>query len=184
MPDPTPNVLLAVSGGIAAYKAADLCSKLAQSGQVVQVVMSDAATQFVGPATFAALSGRAVVTDAFDPSRPLGSHIELARGVELMIVAPATANIIAKLAGGLSDDLLSTLYLQVNAPVLIAPAMSNEMWSKPSVQRNVDLLKQDGCTLVGPESGWLSCRVQGTGRMSEPATIYKQVQETLTAGRS
>ena len=165
-------VVLGVGGGIAAYKAATICSRLVQAGHEVRVAMTSAATQFVGSATFSALSGRAVATDSFDSiTWPLGPHIELAEGADLFIVAPATANLLGQFAGGLAADLLSTLYLQVDCPILLAPAMSNAMWSKPAVQRNVEQLRTDGCHFVGPELGWLSCRQSGEGRMSEPEQI-------------
>ncbi|MDV6031989.1 MAG: phosphopantothenoylcysteine decarboxylase [Phycisphaera sp. RhM] len=183
MPEPVASkrILLAVGGGIAAYKAAILCSRLAQAGHRVQTVMTRSATEFLGPPTLAALSGRAVGRDGFDAKHPLGSHIELALDVDLMIVAPATANLIAKFSQGLADDLVSTLYLQNTAPVLIAPAMSDPMWNKPSVGRNVAQLTADGCQLIGPESGWLSCRVKGVGRMSDPEAIFQRALEILAA---
>ena len=175
------TVLLAVGGGIAAYKAAFLCSRLAQAGHQVRVAMTASATQFIGPPTLAALSGRAVATDLFDEhAYPLGAHIELSRGAELMIVAPATANLLAKFAQGIADDLVSTLFLQAESPVLLAPAMSAPMWSKAAVQRNVSQLRQDGCHFVGPETGWLSCRVTGSGRMSEPQRILEVAQSLLS----
>ncbi|OYP38266.1 flavoprotein [Rhodopirellula sp. MGV] len=175
------RILLAVGGGIAAYKSATLCSRLAQAGHHVQAAMTHSATEFLGAATLTALSGRPVAIASFDKSHPLGPHIEHADGVDLMIVAPATANLIAKFAHGIADDLISTLYLQNLAPVLIAPAMSDPMWSKPSVQRNIAQLAEDGCHLVGPESGWLSCRVRGTGRMSEPETILAHAMDLLVS---
>ncbi|PAY16380.1 phosphopantothenoylcysteine decarboxylase [Rhodopirellula sp. SM50] len=183
MPEPVSSkrILLAVGGGIAAYKAAILCSRLAQAGHQVQTVMTRSATEFLGPPTLAALSGRTVGLDGFDAKHPLGSHIELALDVDLMIVAPATANLIAKFSHGVADDLVSTLYLQNTAPVLIAPAMSDPMWNKPSVGRNVAQLTADGCQLIGPESGWLSCRVKGVGRMSDPEAIFQRASEILAA---
>lgn len=141
--------------------------------------MTRSATRFLGPATLAALSGRAVATDSFDESHPLGAHIELARELDLMIVAPATANLLAKFAGGIADDLVSTLYLQVQCPILLAPAMSDPMWHRPAVQRNVETLAADGCHQIGPESGWLSCRVEGDGRMSAPESIVEKVEMLL-----
>jgi phosphopantothenoylcysteine decarboxylase/phosphopantothenate--cysteine ligase len=176
-------ILLAIGGGIAAYKSAILCSRLAQGGHDVSAAMTQSAEQFIGAATLAALSGRPVANDTFEPSHPLGAHIELARGVDLMIVAPTTANLIAKFATGLADDLVSTLYLQVDCPVLLAPAMSSTMWAKPSVQRNVETLRKDGCHFVGPVRGWLSCRVSGDGRMSEPEEIL-QAAEAMLASRA
>ncbi len=168
------EIIVGVTGGIAAYKAADLVSKLAQADVAVTVVMTSAATKFVGTATFAALSGRAVITDSFDAAHPLGPHIEVARRAELFCVAPATANFLAQTANGMASDLLSTLYLCFQGNVVMAPAMNCEMWAKPSVQRNVKQLVEDGVTMVGPGEGWLSCREKGAGRMSE-------VQEIMAA---
>ena len=180
MSEPGRAVLLAVGGGIAAYKSAFLCSRLVQCGYDVRVAMTQAASQFVGAAALAALSGKPVGQHVFDGGRyPLGAHIELATDVDLMVVAPGTANLMAKFASGIADDLVSALYLQVDAPVLIAPAMSASMWNKPSVQRNVAQLRDDGCHFVGPESGWLSCRVSGEGRMSEPDEILAAAEELL-----
>ena len=174
-----PTVLLCIGGGIAAYKSAMLCSKLVQSSVDVRVAMTKSATEFIGPPTLAALSGRHIATASFDSHYPLGAHIELANGADLMVVAPATADLMAKFACGIADDLVSTLYLQVACPVMLAPAMSDPMWNKPSVQRNVKQLREDGCQLVGPDSGWLSCRVRGDGRMSEPATIAEAIMSAL-----
>lgn len=170
-------IVLGVGGGIAAYKSATLCSRLAQAGCEVRVAMTAAAMQFVGKATFSALSGRPVASESFEPAIwPLGPHIELVERADLLVVAPATANLLAQFAGGQANDLLSTLYLQAACPTLLAPAMSNIMWSKPSVQRNVSQLREDGCRFVGPESGWLSCRQSGEGRMSEPDVILQAIQ--------
>jgi phosphopantothenoylcysteine decarboxylase len=165
------SIVVGVSGGIAAYKSATLVSRLVQRGFDVSVVMTDAALKFVGPATFAALCGRAPVTCAFDARYPLGPHIELATDCQLFVVAPATAHVLASCAHGLADCLLTTLYLHMECPVLFAPAMSAAMWTKPAVARNVDQLKYDGVHFVGPVTGWLSCRKLGPGRMSEPEDI-------------
>ncbi len=165
------RVVVGISGGIAAYKSAALVSRLVQQGFDVTVVLSEAATQFVGPATFAALCNRSPVIHAFDPRYPMGPHIELAIDCKLFVIAPATAHIIAGCALGLADCLLSTLYLNMECPILMAPAMSTPMWEKPAVARNVSQLKADGVHFVGPESGWLSCRRMGDGRMSEPESI-------------
>lgn len=173
-------ILLAVGGGVAAYKSAFLCSRLVQCGYDVRVAMTRSATQFVGVSTFAALSGKGVATDVFEPNAyPLGAHIELAEACDLMLVAPTTANLLSKFACGQADDLVSTLYLQVDCPVLVAPAMSASMWSTPSVQRNVSQLREDGCHFVGPNTGWLSCRVSGDGRMSEPDEILDAAEELV-----
>ncbi|MEQ1825256.1 MAG: flavoprotein [Pirellula sp.] len=173
------SVVVGISGGIAAYKSAALVSRLVQRGFNVSVVLTDAAQQFVGPATFAALCNRPPVTSAFDPRYPLGPHIELATDCRLLIVAPATAHILASCAMGLADCLLATLYLNVECPVILAPAMSAPMWNQPSVMRNIEQLKADGAHIVGPESGWLSCRKQGQGRMSEPEDILSACEPFL-----
>lgn len=169
------EILVGITGGVAAYKTADLVSKLAQSGAAVSVVMTRGASKFVGESTFAALSGRPVSTELFDPAYPLGAHIELARRAEVLLIAPATADFLAKAAHGIADDLLSTLYLCFEGPVLIAPAMNVEMWNKPSVQRNVEQLRSDGVTMVGPNEGWLSCRENGAGRMAEVAELFAAI---------
>lgn len=169
------KIIIGVTGGIAAYKTAMLVSRLVQSDFTVQVVASISAFEFVGNATWAALSGRPVVTDLFDPGFPLGPHIELPREFERMCVAPATANFLAKAAAGLADDLLSTLVLGFTGPIILAPAMNCEMWEKPAVQRNIQTLKDDGFQMVGPNEGWLSCRVKGQGRMAEPDEILAAI---------
>jgi phosphopantothenoylcysteine decarboxylase len=175
------EIIIGVSGGIAAYKTACLVSDLVQSGVGVTVVMTRSAQKFIGEATFQALTGRRVLTHAFDRrGYHLGPHIELARQADLLCIAPATANILAKAAGGLADDLLSTLLLSFTGPTVLAPAMNTEMWDKPVVQRNVAQLEKDGCHLVGPNEGWLSCRVTGKGRMAEPAEIATVIREMLS----
>lgn len=174
------ELLLGVTGGIAAYKTADLCSKLVQAGAAVSVVMTEAATRFVGPTTFEALTGRPVYQGLFAPLEHYrGEHIGLAQRAELMIVAPATANYLASVAHGFADDLLSTLALTVSCPILLAPAMNCEMWAKPAVQRNVRQLREDGLKFVEPGSGWLSCGQVGAGRMAEPAEILQAIEALL-----
>lgn len=173
------RVVVGVGGGIAAYKVATVVSRLVQSGYSVQTVLTYGATQFVGAATFTALCGRSAVTDTYDPSFPLGPHIELAEATDLLVLAPATARLLASCAHGLADDLLATLYLAFDGPVLMAPAMSSPMWDKPAVQRNVSQLKMDGVQFVGPETGWLSCRKLGCGRMSEPEQILESIRRIL-----
>src|SRR5688500_9938984 len=155
------ELIVGVTGGIAAYKTAALVSQLVQAGAGVTVVMTRAAGEFIGPATFAALTGRPVYSDVFSNESPLGAHITLAQQAHLLCVAPATANFLAKAAQGLADDLLSTLYLSFTGPVILAPAMNCEMWAKPAVQRNVAQLRADGVSFVDPEEGWLSCRTRG-----------------------
>ncbi len=174
------ELLIGVTGGIAAFKTAALVSGLVQGGARVSVVMTRSAGQFIGRATFAALTGRAVATDLFDDSRhPLGVHIELATRAELFCIAPATADFLSKTASGTADDLLSTLYLSFTGPVLMAPAMNHQMWDKPAVQRNVATLSGDGVSIIAPQAGWLSCRQQGTGRMASPETIAAAIEEAL-----
>lgn len=168
------EILLGVTGGVAAYKAADLTSKLVQAGTKVTVVLTAAAEHFIGPTTFEALTGRPVYRDAFRPQEHFqGEHIGLARRAELFVVAPATADYLGKVANGLADDLLSTLALVATCPALFAPAMNADMWAKPAVQRNVARLRADGVSFVEPGSGWLSCGQVGPGRMAEPAEILE-----------
>lgn len=186
---PKPEIIIGVTGGIAAYKTAALCSMAVQAGCGVTVVMTEAATRFVGPATFAALTGRPVQTRVFSADsgempHPLGAHIEVARAAQLLCVAPASADFLAKAAHGLADDLLSTLYLAFTGKVLLAPAMNAEMWSKAAVQRNIQQLREDGVELIGPDSGWLSCREVGAGRMSSPEAIWKRIQELTSDAAS
>jgi phosphopantothenoylcysteine synthetase/decarboxylase len=176
------ELLLGVTGGIAAYKTADLCSKLVQAGAAVTVVMTESARQFIGPATFEALTGRPVYRELFRPIEHFrGEHIGLAQRAELMVVAPATANFLAEVAGGFAHDLLSTLTLTATCPLLLAPAMNCEMWAKPSVQRNVAQLRADGVLFVEPGTGWLSCGQVGAGRMAEPSEIVDAIARLLDA---
>jgi len=174
------EIVIGVSGGIAAYKAAALTSMLVQQGAGVTAVMTRNARRFIGPATFAALSGRPVAMRSFEPDRhPLGAHIELAVRADLVVVAPASADLLAKVASGAADDLLTTLLLCAECPVLFAPAMNSAMWAKPSVQRNVAQVAADGGLIVQPGTGWLSCRQQGAGRMAEPDEIVEVIRDTL-----
>ncbi len=177
------NILLGVCGGVAAYKTAQVTSRLAQSGFQVQVITTTSANAFVGDATFAALSGRIVVSDMFDSRFPLGAHIELARANDVFCVAPATANFIAKCALGLADDLMSTTYLCFTGAVLMAPAMNVEMWNQPAVQKNLETLREHGVIIIEPGEGWLSCRVQGKGRMAEPDDIVDHITHTCSETR-
>ncbi|MEX2175936.1 MAG: flavoprotein [Pirellulaceae bacterium] len=175
------EIVVGVTGGIAAYKTAALVSRLVQAGAGVTVVTTVVAEQFVGPATFAALTGRPVARKTFDEQQfPLGAHIALAERAQLLVVAPASADFLAKAALGLADDLLSTLYLAFTGPVLVAPAMNTAMWEQPAVQRNVAQLRADGVQFVDPESGWLSCRQVGAGRMAAPETIFESAQQLLS----
>lgn len=172
---PDKEIIIAVTGGVAAFKAAALTSQLVQDGFSVRAVMTPSAQKFIGSATFAALTGQSVVTQTFAPEFPLGAHIELARTADVLCVAPATANFLAKAANGIADDLISTLYLCFTGPVIVAPAMNCEMWDKAAVQRNVNQLRQDGVHLIDPQEGWLSCRTKGIGRMASPEDIAQAI---------
>lgn len=172
------RVLLCVCGGIAAYKAAELVRRLREAGAEVQVAMTDNARRFVGAATFQALSGRAVRTSLWDEAAEAAmGHIELARWADRVLVAPATANTLAKLAHGLADDLVSTLCLATVAPVAVAPAMNNRMWLHPATQANLAILRQRGVRVIGPDEGPQACGEFGPGRMSEPAAIVAALAE-------
>src|SRR5262245_20836846 len=174
------EIVVGVTGGIAAFKTAALVSQLVQGGANVTVVMTAAAEKFVGPATFAALTGRPVAREMFDEVHyPLGAHIMLAEKARLLVIAPASADFLAKAAHGLADDLLSTLYLAFAGRVLMAPAMNTAMWEKAAVQRNIAQLRSDGVEFVEPGSGWLSCRQVGAGRMAEPETILAAIRGLL-----
>jgi phosphopantothenoylcysteine decarboxylase/phosphopantothenate--cysteine ligase len=177
------EIIVGVTGGIAAYKTAALVSQLVQQGAGVSVVMTSAAERFIGVATFAALTGRPVVREIFDETHfPLGAHITLAEKADLLVVAPASADFLAKSAHGAADDLLTTLYLAFNGDVLMAPAMNTVMWEKPAVQRNIAQLRADGVHFVEPTAGWLSCRQTGKGRMAEPDIILTAIRDLLESG--
>jgi len=173
------EVLIAVSGGIAAYKTAALVSQLVQAGAGVSVVMTRSATKLVAPKTFEALSGRPVATAVF--GRGSHPHIETARKAEVLCVAPATANILAKAAVGLADEIVSTVLLTFNGPTIFAPAMNVEMWLKPAVQRNIAQLRADRAVIIEPEIGHLSCGEVGAGRMAEPEVIFNAIANQLAA---
>jgi phosphopantothenoylcysteine decarboxylase/phosphopantothenate--cysteine ligase len=150
-----------------------------KDGHGVTVVMTRAARKFIGPATFRALTGRPVVSNSFDNHYPLGAHIELAEKGQLLCIAPASADVMAKAACGLADDLLTTLLLSFNGPVLFAPAMNAAMWEKKSVQRNIATIESDGHQIIGPQEGWQSCRRTGMGRMAEPTEIQAAIEQLL-----
>jgi phosphopantothenoylcysteine decarboxylase/phosphopantothenate--cysteine ligase len=170
------RILLGVTGGIAAYKSADLVRRLIEHGAQVQVVMTAAAREFVTPTTFQALSGRTVRTDLWDPAHEAAmGHIELARWAELVLIAPASADFIARLAHGLADDLLSTLVLASAAPVAVAPAMNQQMWRHAATQANVALLQQRGVHVLGPGVGDQACGDNGPGRMLEPLELLSLI---------
>jgi len=174
------SVVLGVTGGIAAYKAAELVRELARSGIEVQVVMTEAAASLVAPATFQALSGKPVYTDLWDARVADNmAHIELSRGKDAIVVAPATADFIAKLANGLADDLLSTLCLARECPLIVAPAMNRQMWDNPATRRNIERLLRDGVAILGPASGDQACGEVGMGRMLEAPEIAEAVTAFL-----
>jgi len=174
------RILLGVTGGVAAYKSAELVRLLLKAGADVQVVMTDAATRFVTPVTMQALSGRHVYSDMWDPRIANNmAHIDLSRDRELIVVAPATADFLAKLAHGLADDLLSTLCVARESPLAVAPAMNRQMWENAATRRNVDLLRGDGVTIMGPAAGDQACGETGMGRMVEPAEIYAEIAALL-----
>ena len=174
------HILLGVTGGVAAFKACELARELQRRGATVQVAMTEAATRFITPATFQALTGRPVFTDQWDPRIDNNmAHIELSRQADLVLIAPATADFIAKLALGLADDLLSTLCLARNVPLLVAPAMNREMWSAAPTQRNVERLRNDGVAILGPDSGDQACGETGMGRMLEPEDLVEDVIASL-----
>ena len=175
------RVLVALTGGIACYKTATLVSALVQAGAEVRVLMTDAATKFVAPLTFQALSGHQVLTSIWQTDdRPDAQHVGLARWAELLIIAPATADIIAKLAAGICDDVVSltACALPRQTPVLLAPAMNAQMWENPVTQRNLATLTDVlGYHTVGPDTGWQACRTTGPGRMSAPEAIRAAAAE-------
>ncbi|MFT3736582.1 MAG: bifunctional phosphopantothenoylcysteine decarboxylase/phosphopantothenate--cysteine ligase CoaBC [Rhodocyclaceae bacterium] len=182
------TIVLGITGGIAAYKAAELTRLLVKADADVQVVMTEAATRFVTPLTFQALSGKAVWTDLWDERASNGmAHINLTRGADLAVIAPASANFMARLSHGMADDLLTTLCLARDCPLLVAPAMNRQMWDNPATQRNVAQLKNDGVLMAGPAAGEQACGETGEGRMLEAEEIFEhicaQFQPRVLAGR-
>ncbi len=175
------KILLCVTGGIAVYKAAALTSKLTQAGAEVRVILSESAAEFVNPLTFQALSRHDVYTNTFDEkdSQKI-AHIHLADWADLVLVAPATANVIGKLAGGIADNMVSTTLLAATSPVWIAPAMNVHMYEHPAVQRNIETLRQYGYTFIEPAEGYLACGYVGKGRMEEPEIIVEKISEFFT----
>ena len=176
------KIVLGVTGGIAVYKACDLVSRLRKRGAEVRVVLTEHACQFVPPLTFETLSANRAYTDAFDRKFEIG-HVSLAKWADLLIVAPATANAMAKIASGIADDLFTTTALAMSGPVLIAPAMNSAMWRNQATQDNLALLKKRGIHFVGPESGFLACGDADIGRMSEPETIVAAAEKILNPVR-
>ncbi len=169
------KIILGVGGGIAAYKSAELARLLMQEGHQVQAVMTRAAQEFISPLTFAALTGRKTLTDLFAIESAI-EHIAVARENELMAIAPTTADLIAKLAHGLADDFLTTLYLAFTGPVVLAPSMNSNMWLHPATQANLETLRRRGHRIVEPESGYLACGMTGPGRLADPAAIVEAIE--------
>lgn len=178
------DILIGVSGGIAAYKAAALVSQLVKKEADVQVIMTESARQFITPLTLQILSRNHVMVDTFDERDPKGvAHIDIADRADLVVVAPATANIIAKLAHGIADDMLSTTLLAVQAPIFIAPAMNVHMYQHPTVQENMEKLKARGVQFIEPEEGPLACGYVGKGRLAEPEDIAVRIEEFFESSR-
>lgn len=175
------RVALGVSGGVAAYKAAELVRRLQQEGIDVQVVMTGSAQEFITPLTFAALTGQKVITGMFDGEASAANvesaieHIAVAQRIDLLVVAPATANVIGKMARGIADDFLTTLYLATTAPVIVAPAMNVNMWEHAATQENVEMLRARGVHVVSPEEGYLACGMTGAGRLASVDAIASEV---------
>jgi phosphopantothenoylcysteine decarboxylase/phosphopantothenate--cysteine ligase len=173
------RIVLGITGGIAAYKAAELASRLVQEGLVVSTVMTRNATEFIAPLTLSSLTGHPVHVDMWKPvETERAEHIELATAADAVVIAPATANFLGKVASGIADDLLTTVVMATTAPVLIAPTMNTHMWQNTIVQRNVQTLKDAGYRFVEPESGWLACGWEGPGRLASCDRILSCLKET------
>jgi len=170
------EIVVGVTGSIAAYKAAEVVSQLVQRGAGVTVVMTRSATQFIGALTFQTLTRRRVMIDQFDLESVVDpTHISLTDKANLVVLAPATANIIGKAAHGIADDMLTSLLLAVSCPVLVAPAMNDRMWSHPAVKENIGILKKRGYTFVEPDSGFLACGTYAKGRLANPVQIVEDI---------
>src|SRR6185295_7529835 len=171
---------LGVTGCIAAYKAVEVLRGLQKRSATVRVVMTRHATEFVGPLTFQSISELPVITDMFAPTDdPEIKHIQIAQQIDLLLIAPATANTLAKFANGIADDFLSTLYISTTAPVLVAPAMNVEMWAHPATRENVRRLRERGVEFVDPDEGYLACKTVGPGRLAEPDEIVQRALEII-----
>src|SRR5207253_688870 len=183
------KIALGVSGGIAAYKAAEICRQLQERGIRVQVIMTRAAQEFVRPLTFAALSGEKVITDLFGAGTETPNiesavaHIALAQSIDALLVAPATADIIARFANGIADDFLTTLFLATTAPVVIAPAMNVNMWENAATQANIKRLEERGVKIVAPDAGYLACGMVGAGRLAANESVVAAAMEALGASQ-
>lgn len=184
VPDSSPgkNIVLGVTGSIAAYKAADLASRLVKRGHEVHVVMTRDAREFITPLTLQVLSRRPVTADLYDEKESWHpGHIELADRADLLVVAPATANVIAKFAQGIADDALGAIHLATLAPVLIAPAMNGKMWDHPATRSNAEILRARGVEFIGPEEGLLACGYEGVGRLWPVEGIEAKIESILAA---
>ena len=180
MSDGAPRIALGVSGGIAAYKAAEIVRGLRKGGADVHVLMTENAQRFITPLTLETLSGHRVLSDPWERGEGADiQHITLARGLDLMVVAPATADLLARMAHGLADDFLTTFHLAVTAPILVAPAMNVWMWEHPATRENLRVLKERGVAVVDPVAGELACGEEGIGRMAEPGMIVAAVFDRL-----
>src|SRR5215203_4459456 len=178
----TYRVGLGVSGGIAVYKAVEVMRGLQKAGCEVSVAMTRHATEFVQPLTFRALTDSHVIVDDYDPDNPDPiAHINFSQNIDLLLIVPATANIIGKFANGVADDFLSSTYLASTAPVMIAPAMNTTMWEQPAMRRNIAQLKEDGVYFVEPVAGELACKTVGTGKLEDVENIVRQAMSLLTA---
>src|SRR5215218_10230414 len=179
------KVGLGVSGGIAAYKAVEVMRLLQKSGCDVSVAMTKHATEFVQPLTFKALTDKYVIVDDYDENNPDPiAHINFSQNIDLLLIVPATANILAKFANGIADDFLSSTYLASNASVMVAPAMNVTMWNQPATQRNIEILRRDGVYFVEPVAGELACKTVGTGKLEDVENIAAQVLKLLTTGHA
>jgi phosphopantothenoylcysteine decarboxylase/phosphopantothenate--cysteine ligase len=181
------RVIVGVTGGVAAYKTGTLVSRLAQAGADVTVAMTSAATKFVTPLTFQALSARPVYTSSWEHIESQDpQHISLARAAHAAVVAPCTMDCMAKLAAGMTDDVVTLILSAIDrtqTPVLLAPSMNETMWNQPATQRNLAALKVDGFQIVGPADGWQACRTVGAGRMAEPEELFERVRALIAQGR-
>src|SRR5213080_2316822 len=178
-----PRVGLGVTGGIAAYKAIEVLRGLQRFGCEVRVAMTRHACEFIQPLTFRAISGSYVIVDDYAPENPDPiAHITFSQTIDLFVIAPATANILAKLANGIADDFLTSTYLACSAPVLVAPAMNTTMWQHPATQRNLKKLRDDGVYVIEPDEGEMACGTIGPGRLSEPEVIVEAALDLLKIG--
>ena len=171
------NILLVLTGGVAIYKSLTLIRLLKKSNYEVQCIMTESATKLINPHLFMSISGNIVRTDIFDNTTDKIIHIELTRWADLVVIAPATANIIGKLANGIADDLASTTLMASNKDIMIAPAMNTQMWNSKAFQRNLKQIKEDGVIIIEPDEGVLACGEEGKGKMEEPENIFNKIEE-------